>query len=270
MASNPDTPGGPVTDTYGSGLVNQTDNTGTTYYTRDPSGALISQRLPNGTAYHYLVDDEGSVVKVVDGSGTAVATYFYCPTGNYADPPTGSDAAQPWQHWGLYYEAGDKTYRLGDQRLDPDSGNTSQPQFCLLFGGIFGFFCPRTAPVTTGQQAQAPDPTIFRVQLQASPVSGGTTIFTDARVLSDDASGRGVTARQVRDALLDLGQFVPNSIWGDYYNVVVKISMFLSEVVAGGGWQGKQSRSFPFATQNRQVWRVDLENLRGWNLRYEG
>jgi len=40
VASNPDTPGGPATYTYGSGLLHATDNTGTAYYTRDPGGAL--------------------------------------------------------------------------------------------------------------------------------------------------------------------------------------------------------------------------------------
>ena len=40
-------------------------------------------------------------------------------------------------------------------RIDPESGNASQPQFCLLPGFLSGFLCPRTSPAITQQQAQA-------------------------------------------------------------------------------------------------------------------
>ena len=98
VANNSDTPGGGATYTYGSGLVNQADNTGTTYYTRDPSGTLLSQRLASGAVYHDRTDWQGSVVALVDGAGGFVARYFYSPTGNPAEPDGGAAAAaNPWR-----------------------------------------------------------------------------------------------------------------------------------------------------------------------------
>jgi hypothetical protein len=139
VASNPDTPGGPATYTYGSGLLNATDNTGTAYYTRDPGGTLISQRLPGGVVYHYLLDGQGSVVRLVDPSGNVVATYHYCPTGNAAVPPSGPAApGNHYQQGGNFYEPGTQTYVLPNgTRVDANSGNATQgpaTQFAALIG----------------------------------------------------------------------------------------------------------------------------------------
>ena len=154
VASNPDTPGGSASYTYGSGLVNQTDSTGTTYYTRDPDGALISQRLASGAVYHYLTDWEGSVVALVDPAGTRQAGYFYCPTGNDAEPPTGPAASgNPWRMGGAFYDPGTKLYRVGGQYVDSNSGNATEVGiFCRI--GIFTVLCPAQSP----SQAQSPAP----------------------------------------------------------------------------------------------------------------
>lgn len=50
------------------GVLSQTDTTGTTSFTRDPSGGLISERAPSGT-YYYLFDTHGSVVAVTSSTG---------------------------------------------------------------------------------------------------------------------------------------------------------------------------------------------------------
>jgi hypothetical protein len=78
--------------------------------------------------------------------GTVVATYHSCPTGN------------PYRHFGLLLDPNTQTYTDGFLRIDPDSGNASQPQFCLLPGFLVGVFCPRTSPATTAQQAQTQPP----------------------------------------------------------------------------------------------------------------
>ena len=140
VASNPDTPGGSASYTYGSGLVNQTDSTGTTYYTRDPDGALISQRLASGAVYHYLTDWEGSVVALVDPAGTRQAGYFYCPTGNDAEPPTGPAASGNfWRFLGLFFEPGTKDYLLPDGgRVDSNSGNATEVRFSFVAAASTG------------------------------------------------------------------------------------------------------------------------------------
>ena len=154
VATNPATPGGPATYTYGSGLLNATDTTGTTYYTRDPFGTLITQRLPNGTAYHFLVDGEGSVVRLVDAAGNVVGKYVYCPTGNDAEPPTGPAAAgNPYRQGGNFYEPSTQTYLMGGSRVDANSGNTTQ--IPILF--INGFKMPAIAwHIALAQAAGAP------------------------------------------------------------------------------------------------------------------
>ncbi|MGI8916371.1 MAG: hypothetical protein ACR2JY_21795, partial [Chloroflexota bacterium] len=175
VASNPATSGGPATYTYGSGLLNATDNTGTAYYTRDPGGTLISQRLPGGVVYHYLLDGQSSVVKLVDPSGTVVATYHYCPTGNAADPATGPAAAgNNYRHFGLFHDVATDTDLLGGLRIDPESGNATQSQFCLILGGAFGFLYPRTSPSSTQQQTQAQPPCPVSAEESQADLRGET------------------------------------------------------------------------------------------------
>lgn len=62
------------------GIDSMTTPVGTTYFTRDPSGNLISERTPSGT-YYYLFNNIGSVTGLVDSSGNLAATYHYAPYG---------------------------------------------------------------------------------------------------------------------------------------------------------------------------------------------
>jgi YD repeat-containing protein len=66
------------------GLMSTTDTTGTTSFTRDPSGLPISERTPNGT-YYYVLDGLGNAVMLVDPpSGAPAWIGDICPTGNAA------------------------------------------------------------------------------------------------------------------------------------------------------------------------------------------
>ncbi len=51
-----------------------------TFYTRDPQGTLVGQRVPQGDNY-YLFDGQGSVAAVTDGTGALRNTYTYSPYG---------------------------------------------------------------------------------------------------------------------------------------------------------------------------------------------
>ena len=62
------------------GVGSETTSGATTYYTRTPSGHLVSQRTASGT-YYYLFDGLGSVVGLVDTNGTLQARYGYDPYG---------------------------------------------------------------------------------------------------------------------------------------------------------------------------------------------
>jgi YD repeat-containing protein len=81
---------GNTTYTYSAlGLMSKTDTTGTTSYTRAPSGQPISERTPNGTFY-YILDGLGNAVMLVDPPNGAPAWISaICPTGN--------DAGGSWQ-----------------------------------------------------------------------------------------------------------------------------------------------------------------------------
>jgi len=63
------------------GVLSQSDSTGTTSFTRDPSGGLIAERAPSGT-YYYLFDTHGSVVAVTYNAGVVYDSYVYDPYGN--------------------------------------------------------------------------------------------------------------------------------------------------------------------------------------------
>ncbi len=80
------------------GVGSETKNGQTTYYTRTPSGHLVSERTAAGS-YYYLFDGLGSVVGLVDPLGNLAARYGYDPyrqqcdhtdqsrsRGNRADP----------------------------------------------------------------------------------------------------------------------------------------------------------------------------------------
>jgi hypothetical protein len=49
---------------------------GAAYYTRDPDGGLVNERLSTGT-YNYVLDGLGSVAAITDSTGIAVNTYKY-------------------------------------------------------------------------------------------------------------------------------------------------------------------------------------------------
>ena len=52
----------------------------TTYYTRDPSGDLLSERTPTGN-YYYIKDASGSVIAVTNTNGSVADAYTYDPWG---------------------------------------------------------------------------------------------------------------------------------------------------------------------------------------------
>jgi hypothetical protein len=113
------------THTYTYSLLGLTKVVGSTAsYVRDPGGSLISQQPASGGPYYYLSDGQGSVAGMVDTSGGQAAGYFYCPTGNAADPAWGSAAGgNPYQYDSAYYDASFQSYWMGGQQIDANSGN---------------------------------------------------------------------------------------------------------------------------------------------------
>ena len=104
------------------GLANQKTGTATTSFTRDPSGTLISDRI-GGSSYYYVYDGLGSVVALVNASGTAVNTYSYDPYGN-TRASTGT-TLNPFQYTAGYNQ-GNGLYKFGARYYDPKTGRFTQ------------------------------------------------------------------------------------------------------------------------------------------------
>lgn len=103
------------------GLASQTGG-GTTYWTRDPTGSLVSERV--GSAhYYYAFDGIGSVVALLDASGNAADTYSYDPYGNTRASTGG--VANPFQYTGGYHDP-DGLYHYGARYYDTALGRFTQ------------------------------------------------------------------------------------------------------------------------------------------------
>ena len=105
------------------GLASQTGSGATTYYTRTPSGQLVSERTPGGT-YYYLFDGLGSVVGLTDSTGNLVNTYQYDPYGNVTSQ-TGT-VANPWLFASAYFDSATGLYKMGARYYDPTAGRWTQ------------------------------------------------------------------------------------------------------------------------------------------------
>ncbi|HSH58866.1 MAG TPA: RHS repeat-associated core domain-containing protein [Acidimicrobiales bacterium] len=97
--------------------------TASTSYTRDNRGSLVAQRTPDGTFY-YLFDGLGSVVGLVNASGTKVASYAYDPYGRQtsAEPAV----ANPWRFAGGYHDTQTDLTKFGTRYYDPAVGRWTQ------------------------------------------------------------------------------------------------------------------------------------------------
>jgi RHS repeat-associated protein len=97
---------------------------GTTSWTRDPGGTLISQRQSGGVRHYYLADGQGSVVGLTDSSGAVTRTYKYDPYG--AQRATTGSTPNPFQYVGQYREASGGLYKMGARYYAPGLGRWSQ------------------------------------------------------------------------------------------------------------------------------------------------
>jgi RHS repeat-associated protein len=104
------------------GLASQTSGGATTYSTRDPTGALVSERA-GSNHYYYAFDGLGSVVALLDSSGNAADTYSYDPYG-VARASTGS-VANPFQYTAGYHDP-DGLYHYGARYYDTTLGRFTQ------------------------------------------------------------------------------------------------------------------------------------------------
>lgn len=106
------------------GLANQTTGNTTTSWTRDPAGTLISQRTGSTHAY-YLTDALGSVLALVDTTGTIGASYTYDPYGITTTSGTPLATNNPWRYISGYQD-NNGVYHLNARNYEPGLGRFTQ------------------------------------------------------------------------------------------------------------------------------------------------
>lgn len=108
------------------GLATETTLGVTTSYIREASGSLIAERTPAGD-YYYVFDGQGSVIALVDPSGTQRAAYAYDPYGDHATATAlnGTLPPNPWR-WSASYLDATGLYKLGARYYDPSLGRFTQ------------------------------------------------------------------------------------------------------------------------------------------------
>ena len=101
-----------------------------TYYERDPHGTLVSEITPGGNPadeFYYVFDGQGSVIGLVDATGTQRAVYSYDPYGAHATATAinGTPPANPWRYDGGYLDPSG-LYHFGARYYDPITGRFTQ------------------------------------------------------------------------------------------------------------------------------------------------
>ena len=100
-----------------------TSPTGTTSFTRDPTGRLIGERRPDGR-YYYLFDGLGSITGLTNSTGALVRTYRYEPYGTQRETTgTGPQAALRFAS-GYLMPGG--VYHFGQRYMSPATGRWTQ------------------------------------------------------------------------------------------------------------------------------------------------
>ena len=73
----------------------------------------------NGTTYYYITNIQGDVLKIVNSSGTAVATYTYNAWGELLSSSGSLAAVNPIRYRSYYYDAETGFYYLQSRYYDP-------------------------------------------------------------------------------------------------------------------------------------------------------
>ena len=116
---------GATLDYSGLGVSQQTDTSGTTYFTRCSCGLLNNQRIPNGSRYYYLFDGLGSIVGMTSDSGNKVNSYDYDAYGVMLNQVEKTGVNNPFKYAGGYLDASGY-YLFGVRYYDPSLGRWTQ------------------------------------------------------------------------------------------------------------------------------------------------
>ena len=105
-----------------SGLVTrQTGGNATIDFVYDESNQPLAMKY-NGKVYYYVLNAQGDVVRIVDGSRSVVASYTYDPWGKIISSSGTLANVNPLRYRGYYYDSETGFYYLQSRYYDPEIG----------------------------------------------------------------------------------------------------------------------------------------------------
>ena len=139
------TVGSTVTEYFTNGSTILAEKTGSNvlWYIYDSDGEILGFTY-NGTPYYYIKNVQGDVYKVVNASGSVVASYTYDAWGKVLSA-TGSMAnINPIRYRSYYYDAETGFYYLQSRYYDPETGRFLNADGQLGYSGhitAYNLFC---------------------------------------------------------------------------------------------------------------------------------
>ena len=110
----------------GSQLTQMKKGSDTLHFAYDASGTPMTvthKTATDETTYYYVTNLQGDIVKLVDSTGTTVATYSYDAWGNPTNTPTGTIATlNPLRYRGYVYDPETGFYYLQSRYYNPQTG----------------------------------------------------------------------------------------------------------------------------------------------------
>ena len=105
-----------------SGLVTRQTGDGKTIdFIYDDSNQPLAMKY-NGTLYYYILNAQGDVVRIIDGSRNVVASYSYDPWGKIISSSGALAEVNPLRYRGYYYDSETGFYYLQSRYYDPEIG----------------------------------------------------------------------------------------------------------------------------------------------------
>ena len=105
-----------------SGLVTRQTGGGKTIdFIYDDSNQPLAMKY-NGTLYYYILNAQGDVVRIIDGSRNVVASYSYDPWGKIISSSGTLADVNPLRYRGYYYDSETGFYYLQSRYYDPELG----------------------------------------------------------------------------------------------------------------------------------------------------
>ena len=124
-----------------SGLVTRQEWNGSAIdFIYDDSNQPLAMKY-NGTLYYYILNAQGDVVRIIDGSRNVVASYSYDPWGKIISSSGALAEVNPLRYRGYYYDSETGFYYVSSRYYDPEIGRwiNADNQIAGIGGEVLGY-----------------------------------------------------------------------------------------------------------------------------------